>query len=100
MHSCSFGQYRRSPDGSWPHVVYRRHWSSHQNYPVHEHVFGAEIEKVMDSVSKLRDETLPEVLSSALITSHDVHSRTSGSPYSNEVLHGISLEVPRYRVLW
>ena len=29
MHSCSFGQYRRSSDGSCMYVVNRRHWSSH-----------------------------------------------------------------------
>ena len=40
LHSCGLGKHRRSPDGSCLHVVHRRHWSSHQNYPVHEHVQG------------------------------------------------------------
>ena len=55
-----------------------------------------EIEKVMDSVSKLLEmKPLPEVSSPALITSHDVSFKNVRFSYSNEeVLHGISLEVP------
>ena len=55
-----------------------------------------EIEKVMDSVSKLLEmKPLPEVSSPALITSHDISFDNVRFSYSNEeVLHGISLEVP------
>ena len=55
-----------------------------------------EIEKVMDSVSKLLEmKPLPEVSSPAIITSHDVSFENVRFSYSNEeVLHGISLDVP------
>lgn len=55
-----------------------------------------EIEKVMDSVSKLLEmEPLPEVSSPAIVGSHDVSFDNVRFSYSDdEVLHGVSLEVP------
>ncbi len=75
------------------HVVHFHVIILSPKYAVHKHVH--EIEKVMDSVSKLLEmKPYPKSPPPQVITSHDVHSRTLNFLLRQEVPTAFSLEVP------